>query len=237
MTCSLQTYRQRIGTYHQRPKKKTNFMYNKPSSFRPRLIFNLILPIFIYCLGILSLPFAQEYSPPYVPNPDSCSLTPHLVAPVYHSTLAKLSVSWDPGPGSGLGCTAYLSRKIRNKMVHIENGNRGKRGKSITCLYWNKGPSLLINKHQDLETIIADHHPHILGLGEANYSQAQDIEAVQFPGYNLYLDSGLGHQGMARVAVYTHSTLRVNRRSDLGDPDTAAIGMELCHCVQPLPLL
>ena len=96
----------------------------------------------------------------------------------------------------------------------------------ITCLYWNKGPSLLTNKHQDLETIIADHHPYILGLGEANYSQAQDLEAVQFPGYNLHLESGLGHQGMARVAVYTHNTLRVKRRSDLEDPDTAAIWME-----------
>ena len=120
----------------------------------------------------------------------------------------------------------YLSSAKKNQLIHAINGNKSKAGRSITCLYWNKGPSLLINKHQDLETIIADHHPHILGLGEANYNQGQDIEAVQFPGYTLHLDSGLEQQGMARVAVYTHTSLRVNRRRDLEDPDTAYIWLE-----------
>ena len=120
----------------------------------------------------------------------------------------------------------YLSSTKKNKLIHAINGNQSKGGRSITCLYWNKGPSLLINKHQDIETIIADHHPHVLGLGEANYNQSQDIEAVQFPGYTLHLDSGLEQQGMARVAVYTHTSLRVKRRSDLEDPDTAYIWLE-----------
>ena len=234
MTCSLQLYRQRIGTYLQ----KTNFKNKKPvtsktSCLRPRHFCSFLLTMFGYCVGIFFLPYFMAYCPSSsAPNSYtySCPITSPLVTSVCTFTSAK-SVKvlkppekWDPW--SGRGCTVYSSSKDRNKMVHMENGNRGKRGKGLTCLYWNKGPSLLINKHQDLESVIADHHPHVLGLGEANYSQAQDIEAVQFPGYNLHLDSGLGLQGMARVAVYTHNTLKVKRRNDLEDPDTAAIWME-----------
>ena len=102
MTCSLEKYRYKIGTYQQRPSKKTNFKYNKlstsnPRTFRPRLIFNLLLPIFTYCLGILFLPYALEYYPPtYVPNPDSCSSTPPLVGPVYPSMTFQTRSQYAP---------------------------------------------------------------------------------------------------------------------------------------------
>ena len=180
---------------------------------------------------------------PYVDiktNTWSSSSSPPMVLPSQSQSIDRLCLGssiapaqlvtclidpWDPGPSSGKGCTIYLSGTKKNQLAHAINGNQSK-GKSITCLYWNKGPSLLINKHQDLETIIADHHPHVFGLGEANYSQVQDIEAVQYPGYTLHLDSGLELQGMARVAVYTHSSLRVKRRNDLEDPETAYIWLE-----------
>ena len=88
---------------------------------------------------------------------------------------------------------------------------------------------MLSNKQMDIGTIIADHHPHVLGLGEANHRHDQDIEAVQIPGYNLHLDSGVDNMdvgGMARVAVYTHSSLRVNRRHDLEDDKIPAVWLE-----------
>ena len=84
---------------------------------------------------------------------------------------------------------------------------------------------MLNNKYVDIETIIADHHPHVLGLGEANQRHDHDLDAVQIPGYNLHLDSGISNMnvgGMARVAVYTHSSLRVKRRYDLEDQKIAA---------------
>ena len=245
MTCSIQTYRKRIGTYLQRPKRKINLNCNVPptkntNSFRPRLIPTLL--IFSYCMMITFLPNVLKPHPYFdiKTSPYSCSSSPPLVTPRPSQNLEGLSLAcsivptqlqacsfdtWDPGPKSGRGVGIYLSGTKRNQLAHAMNGNQSK-GKSITCLYWNKGPSLLINKHQDLETIIADHHPHVLGLGEANYSQVQDIEAVQFPGYTLHLDSGLEMQGMARVAVYTHCSLRVKRRNDLEDPETAYIWLE-----------
>ena len=101
--------------------------------------------------------------------------------------------------------------------------------KGINCIYWNKGPFFLINEQRDLETIIADHKPHILGLGEANFRNNHDKEAVQIPGYNLHLDSGVDiaeFGGMARVAVYTHNLLRVKRRPDLEDDKVSAVWLE-----------
>ena len=147
---------------------------------------------------------------------------------------------WDPGPSilppdksiwysNMTSVTTRLTRSQRNKLAHITYGNRSQRGKGISCLYWNKGPSFLINKQNDLETIIADHKPHILGLGEANFRHDQDKEAVQIQGYNLHIDSGVENPdvgGMARVAVYTHNLLRVKRRPDLEDRKIAAVWLE-----------
>ena len=61
----------------------------------------------------------------------------------------------------------------------MTHGNRRERGRKI--VHWNKGPSYLQTKHQEIETIIAGHKPHILGLSEANLWKEHDISAVQYP--------------------------------------------------------
>ena len=124
--------------------------------------------------------------------------------------------AWDPGP------------KTRNKRAHITNGDRGQRGKGLTCLYWNKGPPFLTNKMLDIETIVQAHKPHILGLGEANLHHDHDVEDVQLPGYTLHVDSSIDNPnlGIAIVVVYTHNILRVRRREDLEDDTITAIWLE-----------
>ena len=54
------------------------------------------------------------------------------------------------------------------------------------------------------------------------------MEDVQLQGYKLHLDSCVDNPdlGLARVAVYTHDSLRVKRRSDLEDDTLAAIWLE-----------
>ena len=116
----------------------------------------------------------------------------------------------------------------RNKLAHITHGNRGQRGKGITVVYWNKGPSFLHNKLLDIESLVGTHKPHILGLGEANFRHDHNLEDVQVQGYTLHIDSSVHNPelGLARVAVYTHNALRVKRRSDLEDDNIAAIWLE-----------
>ena len=209
-------------------------------SFQTSFILTLLMSN--YCMIVLFFPIMLQHHTHQpddhldMPRPFSCtSSLPKVSSKSVNLTnlrsgrstvlLTWFPDAWDPGPGSSRGCSPYLSRTERNKLAHSRYGNRGKRGKGITCIYWNKGPSHLINKHQDIETVIADHHPHILGLGEANHGHHHDIDAVQFPGYTLHLDSGIDNAEtgrMSRVAVYTHSSIRVKRRHDLQDDMTAA---------------
>ena len=81
----------------------------------------------------------------------------------------------------------------------------------------------------DILSVIRDHKPHILGLGEANFRQGQNLEDVTIPGYKLHLDTGVDNievGSTARVAVYAHELLRVKRRHDLEDIEVAAVWLE-----------
>lgn len=269
MTCSLQTYRARIGTF------QTGYLV-KPYSFRAPCTSTPGTPpvtrlAAIYLIILLSSYFLladtweqtgwlnstlQNKSCPVGPSfgtfiPTTVNSLPTLFRNYGHI--------WDPGiiPATPISITPRLVGKVKaggnpwardnystlsfgisifsrlpqakqNKMAHITNGNRGQRGKGITCLYWNKGPSFLTNKQLDIETIISSHKPHILGLGEANFKHDHDLGDVQQLDYNLHLDSCVENPelGMARVAVYTHSSLRVKRRPDLEDNTTAAVWLE-----------
>jgi hypothetical protein len=114
-------------------------------------------------------------------------------------------------------------------MIRSLNGNRGQRGRGIKIVTWNKGSSLLHNKHQEVETIIAGHQPHILGLCEANLKRGADLTLVQHADYQLHTAPTLSNPdlGISRVVVYTHSSLVVKRRPDLEDDTLSAIWLEV----------
>ena len=102
-------------------------------------------------------------------------------------------------------------------------GNRKERG--IKILHWNKGPSYLENKYNDIETIIDGHKPHVLGLSEANLRAEHDQANVQLTDYQLHTALTLHNQDLqvSRVVVYTHNSLVVKRRHDLEDFNIASI--------------
>ena len=134
----------------------------------------------------------------------------------------------DTGTTTTTITNSWQNTKQRNKLIHSINGNREKRGRGINCVYWNKGPAFLVNKQMDIKNIVEDHKPHILGLGEANVRHDHDLEDLQLAGYSLHLDSSIDNPqlGMARVAVYTHDSLRVKRRPDLEDDTVSAVRLE-----------
>ena len=109
----------------------------------------------------------------------------------------------------------------------MTHGNRREHG--IKIVHWNKGPSYLQNKHHDIETIIAGHKPHVLGLSEANLRDFHDFADVQFTDYQLHTASTLNNRELrvSRVVVYTHNSLVVKRRADLEDNHISSIWMEI----------
>ena len=120
-----------------------------------------------------------------------------------------------------------MSRKVTNREAHTKYGNQAGRGKPITVCYWNKGSSFLSNKKDDIAEIINTHKPLVLGLGEAQFKQGQNIEEVQQPGYTLHLDSCQESLGVSRCAVYTHNSLVVKRRDDLENKEIATVWLQL----------
>ena len=109
----------------------------------------------------------------------------------------------------------------------MTHGNRRERGRKI--VHWNKGPSYLQTKHQEIETVIAGHKPHILGLSEANLWKDHDISAVQYPDYQLHTCSTVNNPNLnvSRVVVYTHNSVIVKRRPDLENDNISSIWLEV----------
>ena len=94
---------------------------------------------------------------------------------------------------------------------------------------WNKGSSLLQNKHHEIKAKIAADRPHILGLSEANLKKETDLSLVQHADYTLHTAPTLENPrlGISRMVVYTHSSLVVKRRHDLEHKSLSAVWLEL----------
>ena len=125
------------------------------------------------------------------------------------------------------GSWQHISSKQRNKKIRAINGNRESRG--IRLAHWNAGSAHLPNKMTQLELAVADHHPHILGISEANFKQGHDLDDVQLADYDLFLSKTLDNQDLAvsRIVVYKHQSLVGGLREDLMSDTFSSIWMEI----------
>ena len=108
-----------------------------------------------------------------------------------------------------------LFTMVTNFQNRYKNGNR--RAKGIKIAHWNKGSSLLTNKMPEIRNIMSNHHPHILGLSEANLFDVHDQSLVAVQDYDLHLCPTITNPSLkvSRVVVYTHKDLIVKLRPDL----------------------
>ena len=226
------------GKYLSKSKPKSVVSSEKADIYVEKTF--LILTLLYACCSL----FALTFSPPnlqlkptyrlevYTPLQTFQQIPSSYTSPVVSLNIIQVSLNCDPGGDVPLhtfpGTSSWLTRRDRNRLAHLTYGNRNHRGKGVTCMYWNKGPSALHNKMLEIETIIDKHKPHILGLGEANFRGDHDIDSVQVPGYTLHIPSIVQRPGqaMARIVVYTHHLLRVKRRWDLENENVAAIWLE-----------
>ena len=215
MGVSLQIYRSRIGSFMTKNVKSVRTRSNPSktsiSNFDKILIFSLIIStITLYIHIIKQAPHGQVQAP----NPGHHAGAVHST-PDYYNCL--------------LDTYYWLTSRYRNFLAKMVNGNRGARGIGLKLVHWNKGPAFLQNKHTEIESIIADHQPHVLGLSESNLKRDHDLGLVQHEDYHLHLPPTLNNPELdtARVVVYTHKSLIVKRRADLEDNRISAIWLEL----------
>ena len=178
MTCSLETYRARIGRFQ-------SYYLVKPYSGRAPSTSSSGHPPSIYIITAYLVLLLSNYYVVAATSVQGCEGIPRdyrgpgsgtSTAFSEYSTQTHGNVAqiWDPGINwPELHYSQYSFWKLRsqqnthtidlniltpsashfsripsaklNKLVHITNGNRGQRGKGITCLYWNKRPSFLSN--------------------------------------------------------------------------------------------
>ena len=235
MGVSLQIYRVRIGTYThavrvKTAKEQTDAVINK---FEFKWSFNFKIVTAILLLSLLG-PFCTLWLPWTSTHPSSWTSqclqlpsckpsTQFLAAPPARSNCTPTSYFHLRQPNS------WLTARVRNSLMRAKNGNRSARGRGIKLIAWNKGSSYLQNKHHEIEHIIAAEKPHILGLSEANLKKDTDLSLVQHAEYTLHTAPTIDNPqlGIARMVVYTHSSLVVKRRHDLEDQSLSAVWLEL----------
>ena len=74
---------------------------------------------------------------------------------------------------------------------------------AIKIQHWNKGPAHLVNKHHDIEALISEHRPQVLGISEANLHSGHNLRDVQQDDYDLHISTTINNPQLkvARVVV------------------------------------
>ena len=109
----------------------------------------------------------------------------------------------------------------------MTHGNRGKNG--IKICQWNAGGGYLTSKQPELQNIIAEYTPHVLGITESAYKIYQNIEDVNIPDYNLHFANTLANPGLeiSRACVYVHKDMKAEVRNDLMNDSFSSVWLEL----------
>ena len=126
---------------------------------------------------------------------------------------------WDPGaPGLKFDSNLY---------ARCTYGNRSNRGIKIS--HWNAGSAFLENKVNDIETLISGHHPHLLGISEANLKQDHNLGNCMIQDYDLITSKTLNNVGLkiSRVVVYKHTSIVAKVREDLMSDKFSSIWLEV----------
>ena len=117
------------------------------------------------------------------------------------------------------------SKKL-NKQAHITNGNRQE---GIKLTHWNAGSKFMENKMMEVESVVSQLSPSILGISESNLKNSHDLAKVQLPGYQLFTSNTLHNPQLkiSRVVVYVKDELNCTLRQDLMDDSFSSIWVEV----------
>ena len=97
-----------------------------------------------------------------------------------------------------------------NFYARLTYGNRSNKG--IKLSHWNAGSAHLENKTIEIENLISDHHPHLLGISEANLHKNHCIDNSRIADYELITCKTMENTSLelSRMVVYKHTSLVAN---------------------------
>ena len=212
MGISLQLYRITIGTFvPNQIQKKRKSVSRKKSSF-------LVSCVYILCLLLLNTAFLEPFSLSKIGEKicvqkNKCFAKPNRMPhPSFIGIINNgLVESYD-----NLKFDTYSGFVTDgNFIARYINGNRIDKGLKIA--HWNLGSAHLKNKMHEIETLVADIHPHLLGISESNHFKCQNIESVMLPDYDLITALTLENPNLevSRIVIYKHKSVVAKIRKDL----------------------
>ena len=81
----------------------------------------------------------------------------------------------------------------------------------------------------EIEQVVSENHPHLLGISEANLKQMHDLDNVQLQEYDLITSKTMENDQLkvSRVVCYMHQSLVGKVRNDLISDEFSSIWLEL----------
>ena len=125
------------------------------------------------------------------------------------------------------GVHFYALSNLDNQFAKYTNGNRRQNG--IRICHFNKGNSFLFNRIFEVENIVNQHRPHVLGISESNFFKGHDQEEVQIENYKFITAKTLENPDLnvSRVCVYLHNSRVGKVRDDVMDDTFSSIWVEV----------
>ena len=145
--------------------------------------------------------------------------TAHSAAPVGIHLDRELIMITSPSKFSGFSDSNLYAR--------YTYGNRNSKG--IKLCHWNAGSAHLENKTSEIEKLVADYSPHILGISEANLHKKHGMDNCKIADYDLITSNTMNNKALqvSRVVVYKHISLVAKVREDLMSDRFSSIWLEV----------
>ena len=219
MGVELEVYRSRIGTFNPSRQYSCKTMCKKFDQERNRNYFHIRIRTLLVILQVFLL--ARQYE----------SFSGVYSSSGVYSTrpiqgCIKFQNSGPPRNNLQWFSTSFLGTNS-NFYARYTYGNRSTKG--IKLSHWNAGSAFLENKMNDIENVIGNHHPHLLGISEANFHKNHCLDNCKIEGYELITSKTLNNMNLqvSRVVVYKHTSLVAKVREDLMSDKFSSIWLEV----------
>ena len=188
MSISVDTYRLRIGIFTNKPRLKTKVqgkLREKVKMSKKKLMTINVVKVLMLLILVQSLKSEVQQS----------SVT----------LLSKL-LSFTECPTNCPIISQYIID--HNFLARYTFGNR--RNSGIKMCHWNAGSSYLINKINEIEAVISNYKPHIIGFSEVCYSAVHSVDQTKIDDYKVYFAKTLDNPSLevSRVTVYVHNDVQ-----------------------------
>ena len=201
---SLNDYRCRIGTFlNNRSRIKVRKCKHEARNSNSGYL--IIRPVFLLILSVLINQTALD-------NSIYFKQSQHSIIPAGRSDILH-----------------HYSEEILNNNFEAKYkyGNKQKNGLKI--MHWNAGGKHLVNKIQNIDSVINGYKPSFLGISEANLLKKHDLNDVQIENYQLFLSNTINNPNInaSRVVVYVHDGIHCKVRHDLMNDKFSSIWLEV----------